>query len=293
MILSPQQERLLQNLLPLTQLATSGKAGEMAIRARTHCLIAGPSGAGKSHLIRHLASVMQLPLWESCVCSWIPMGGRGSPTWPQLAAWIDSHSEGIIFLDELDKLDGTGEWTQCIRLEIHDLLDSRVPHGFRIAEESLSESIWEKSDDREDEARNRVGIRLRNRLMIVGAGAWQSAWTGNLTRIGYQNSGQSDPSRQQMLGQISAEILQRFRSDVLLLDPLKESDYRLMAGSIGQTLPDLIRGAFTKLVGPAIPRALEGQLGMRIFEEIMADAMLSVRIYAAPEQVDDSRTHLS
>ncbi|MEO5913037.1 MAG: AAA family ATPase [Luteolibacter sp.] len=293
MILSPQQERLLQNLLPLARLATSGKAGKMAIRARTHCLIAGPSGAGKSHLIRHLASVMQLPLWESCVSSWIPMGGRGSPTWPLLAAWIDKHPEGIIFLDELDKLDGISDWTQCIRLEIHDLLDFRVPHGFRIAEELLSESFWEKSDDREDEARNRVGIRLRNRVMIVGAGAWQRAWTGNLTRIGYQDSGQSEPSRQQMLGQISAEILQRFRSDVLLLDPLKESDFRLIAGHIGQTLPDSIRGAFTKLAGPAIIRAVEGQLGMRIFEEIMADAMLSARISAAPEHADGSRNHLS
>ena len=67
MILSPQQERLLQNLLPLTRLATSCKADEMAIRARSNCLIEDPSGAGKSHLVRHLASVTQLPLWESFV----------------------------------------------------------------------------------------------------------------------------------------------------------------------------------------------------------------------------------
>jgi len=282
LIYSPQQLQTIEKLIPLTRLATSGLGHGMAVRPRTHSLIAGPSGMGKSHLVRRLAIVLELPLFEICVSTWMVLGGRCDPTWENLARWLNGHTEGIIFIDELDKISSPNEWSQHLRLEIHDLLDGRIPIGIKIMGDNSSESVWEENEMEEIDARNRVRTRLESRMMIIGAGAWQSAWTTNRSAIGYQILPNTEPSRSQFLESISAEILQRFRSEVLFMNALNENDYRSLGAKIAGTLPKPIKRSFIAGMNAALPQAVEGQLGMRIFEEILADALVDHHLSAAP-----------
>lgn len=272
--LSPGQQRVLQALRPILKLATCGIRSSLPLKMQTSSLIVGKSGTGKSYLVRELAREVGVPFWEANVANWIVMGARNeNSTLSTLVKWIVNTKNGVIFLDELDKLTGMNEWTNAIRLEIHDLADGRVPDG--AIDVSGTTQIEEMTEDNDKFVRKSlikfdVEDKLKNSFLVVGAGAWQSAWSKCQQQIGFHH----DPAareridRQQILKCITPEILQRFRSEILFLDPMTESDYLAVMSAEILRLPVDLRLRFATLAVREIPSAIEQGLGMRIFEEV-------------------------
>lgn len=278
-ILSPQQEAALQQLIPIARIATSGAAAGLPIRPRSHTLLIAPSGSGKNFLARELAQRLSLPLLLINVSSWVVLSARNEPwTASTICEWLDSlgNGGGILAFDELDKIQTDSDWKSYIRLELHDVLDSVIPHAARIPAQPFDES-WGCAAKAELQTRIMLTARLTNRVFILGCGAWQAAWSGNSRKIGFEGESSSPekPSRLQILDSISPEIRQRFRDEICWLEPMKTDEYEAVSNQIAQTLNDpAMRKTWNRLAKPAIQRAVAGGLGMRIFEELMLSVLL-------------------
>lgn len=275
--LSPGQARVLEKLRPLAQLATSGICKNLPFGARTATLIAGPSGTGKSHAARVLGKEMKLPVWQGNVANWMVMGSRSdTPTFASLVTWVSERKSGIIILDELDKLTGTSDWTNSCRLEIHELLDFRVPEA---AVSTPGSSLHEeRSGDatknlRRGAIKKDVEEKLRHNFFVIGAGAWQAAWQEIRHEAGSdENSAATGRiGNKQMLRSVTPEIRQRFRNDVCFLGPMTKSDYQTVAASIMTRIPKTLLPKFLAAWTPAVEIAVDECLGMRMVEEVLAD----------------------
>ncbi len=272
--LSPGQQKVLEALRPILKLATCGIRSALPLKMQTASLIVGKSGTGKSHSVRELAMEAGVSFWEANVASWIVLGARnGNATLTSLVKWIVNNKNGVIFLDELDKLTGMNEWTNAIRLEIHDLIDGRIPDG--AIDVSGTTQLEEMTEDNEKFVRKAlikfdVEDKLKNSFLVVGAGAWQSSWSECQQQIGFHNDPLSREriDRQQILKCITPEIFQRFRSEILFLDPMTESDYLAVMSEEILRLPVDLRLRFAILAVKELPSAIENGLGMRIFEEV-------------------------
>ena len=133
MILSPNQQTILDQLLPVAHLALHNPCAKFPLQPRTHTLICAPSGTGKSHLMKRLGVQLEVPVLLLNVSSWQPMGSREHEnTWSTILDFLKNNARGIIVLDELDKLDSDESWISYIRLEIHDLLDGVIPAALDI-----------------------------------------------------------------------------------------------------------------------------------------------------------------
>jgi len=220
-----------------------------------------------------------MPFWEANMGSWIVLGARSEThTFESLANWIFRHESGVIFLDELDKLSGSSgsDWLNFVRLEAHDLLDSRVPDGAVVpAGVSKLEELagFDSGELTQSIMMADIQEKLRTSFFILGAGAWMGGWQENRHQLGFNAPASADRriDRRQILQSISPELLQRFRRDIIYLDPMSKRDYQGVAASIMARLPKTLVDRFVRACTPAIEMALEECLGMRIFEEVLAD----------------------
>jgi hypothetical protein len=185
---------------------------------------------------------------------------------------------GILVFDEIDKLQADSDWKSYIRLEVHDFLDSVIPHAARMPKNPFQDE-WDSAAAADTQTRTMLAARLRHKVFIVGCGAWQSAWSANSRKIGFEGElTQCDkPSHLQILGSISPEIRQRFRDRVCWLEPMTSNDYETVSGRIAAALPiaDMVP-IWNCLARSAIERAVAGGLGMRIFEELMLNVLLKM-----------------
>jgi hypothetical protein len=291
-ILSPQQEAALQQLQPIARIATSGAVADLPVRPRAHTLLIGSSGSGKSFMARELGRRLNLPVLLINVSSWVILSAKNEPwTASTICEWLDSLGSGggILALDEIDKLQADSDWKSYIRLEVHDFLDSVIPHAARMPSQPFDDS-WGCPTNAELQTRTMLTTRLRNKVFVLGCGAWQSAWTGNSRKIGFEGeaSNSEKPSRFQVLDSISPEIRQRFRDDVCWLEPMRLDDYETVSSQISRALTNPgMRKVWKRLAQPAIERAVAGGLGMRIFEELMLLVLLEV-----PENPVHERTKI-
>ncbi len=291
MILSPQQQRVLNALIPVVEIATDRSREDLAVMPRCHSLIIGPSGSGKSHVARRIADELGLPCLVINVATWVVIASRSEPwTWTTICEWLSGIEAGVLILDEVEK-NSTGsssDYGTYARMEQHDLLDGLVPVSAKIPEREDGgfpfdfEATGDRSGDRAILAK-----RLRERVMVIGCGTWQSAWRGNARHMGFSmelDAPAEPPSREQILASIDAELRQRFRDEILVLPPMGRGDYEATARSIIGKIPVEYRAEWRNHLAAAIRKGVEGTLGMRVFEELLLMAMVLTRKPQHPEK---------
>lgn len=287
MILSPEQQRVVNELLPVARIATDGSREGMTIMPRCHSLIVAPSGVGKSHVARNISKLLGLPCLVLNVGSWVLLSHKSeSWTWTHIVNWVATlQNGGILVLDEIDKCAGGSEWSNYLRLEIHSLLDSvidtTIPLPNLVNDFSLENPWTESPDQTAPQVRGYLEKVLRERVMVIGCGAWQSAWRGNARQMGFSNGGTESipepPSREQILASIEPELRQRFRYSIILMNPMTNADYLHVARAIENIIPHHVLPAWRCLMPDAIQQAVERTLGMRAFEELLLQAMVMSR----------------
>lgn len=284
MILSPQQQSVINELLPIGTIATNGVRVGMPFPLRTHTLIAGPSGGGKSFLASLLGTRLGgLPTMTINVPSWVVLSARNEPwTFSLIAEKLSTTPHGmVIVLDETDKGNNnlTSDWSSTIFCELLSLLDGVIPLATKLPMDIDDMSSWEFPPPNPPVLVKREVLekRLRERVFIVGCGAWQHAWQSNSRQIGFpkEKAAIELPSRDQILSSMEPELRQRFRSQICWLPPMSRADYQSVSAGIVKNIPNPeSRRVWCNLVDAAIEQAVADCLGMRVFEELMLTTML-------------------
>lgn len=192
------------------------------ISLRTHALMIGETGCGKTEVVRRFCKGHSLKFLSIACNSWIPHGAAAQPPTLQVVLqFIRNHSEGIIFLDEIDKAiphagGYSSSWTGGVFGEILAVLDG---------DERLQTSGWTTND----------AIKLKEHFLCLGAGAFQFLADQLRTvkpRLGF-SSGENEPAAHyaKRLAQASEfiprEVLSRFSLDWILLDYPSSGDYEI------------------------------------------------------------------
>ena len=91
------------------------------------------------------------------------------------------------------------------------------------------------------------------------------------------------PGARQILEMMKPELRQRFRDTICWLPPMTGEDYHTVSARIEAELPEQrMRKIWNRLAGPMIERAMDGGLGMRVFEELMMQTLLESPERSAP-----------
>ena len=251
----------------------------LPIRLRTNSLIVGPTGTGKTYLASAVADELGVGgrgFLSLSVSNWVLLGctKRGAQnTWTTIRKFLHraKNEEGVvIFLDELDKLNGASDWQQFQRTEVFQLLDFTLPTG-----------LVDEDDDPIGEAEIAVaqGV-LANRTLIIGAGAFQSLWEARATaNIGFQESSKelSLPSHDELANTLPRELVNRFRRELLVLPQLQRRDYIKMLESTAVRVPSYLRDGFLRIGHESISEAIEMNQGCRFLEDTLLESILAER----------------
>ena len=104
--LTESQLRASDLLESLYKVHCSGTTSVAGVMTRSMPLLIGPSGSGKTFLVSQFANRHQLPFFSLNVMNWIVRGAKNDQqiSLEQIAEFVDSHDEGVVLLDEVNKL---------------------------------------------------------------------------------------------------------------------------------------------------------------------------------------------
>lgn len=273
----PHQRQAFEQLVELTQIALYTQHHCFPIRPRTSSLIIGPTGSGKTYLASAIAKALNIPILVISVSEWVLIGcsTRGaSTTWPAIVEFLakNKSAEGVmIAAEELEKLSSNTSWERFQLTELYSLLDLRIPDNLRDQDEDEIISSTTMESAREV---------LSSRTMLIGMAAFQDIWEAQQSpAIGFgQTSTLAEmPSLKQLAECIPPELANRFRSEVIILPPLKECDYHEMLIQCAEKVPANFRERFLAMGKQAIPLAAHNRKGPRFLEELLVDLLIAER----------------
>lgn len=298
-LILPHQQKAFDRLTAMARAVIHTDLSGWPLSVRPNVFITGSSGSGKSFLARAVASSMNLAFTSVSASEWILLGctTRGSSaTWPSLCQFLlrNFTRDGcIIFLDEIDKFrlsgnGGTGgEWSRFALTEIYSLLDLRMPENLVDADGNQILDLSRKKAE---------GI-LRTKTLIIGAGAFQTLWDErNRRTIGFETNSPEDfenPNLNKLAEIVPRELINRFHSDLVILEPLVESDYHGMLEAIVPKLPEFWQSRFRTQAIPRIPEAVRLCQGPRFFEELLLHVIMAERQEISAPLKADSNIGLS
>jgi SpoVK/Ycf46/Vps4 family AAA+-type ATPase len=229
---------------------------------------------GKTHIVRTLAQKVGVPFYSIDASNWFILGSGGAErngeTWAHILNFVDNNEAGIIFVDEIDKVGRADQftynsWNQHLRVEIYGLLDHRIPSGL-----SMGSDLTQAEHDQKRAA---LSSRLRHRMMIVGAGAFQDLWENwAKPSIGLSlNAGSlnREVTNRDIQTVIPPELTNRFAEPIIAMNPLTLEDYRHMLHATAQRLPENMRSRLVETGLKEIGRAVETSLGVRWVEGLL------------------------
>ena len=253
---------------------------QLPIKPRFSRFVVGPSGAGKTHIVRMVAEHLGLPLYTVDATNWMPLGASdraARSTWADIVEFVGSNPQGIIFVDELDKLghaQGHGSaWMQYLRVEIFALLDRRVPSHIALPEGTDA--------DERPAMLELTNKRLQQGMMLIGAGAFQSLWEERgkptIGLVPEKEESRTDFTHRDMQQAIPTELANRFAGPVLVLAPLREDDYRQLLRRTASQLPKDLASRLARNGRKEIRSAVENDLGVRWVEELLLKSLVQKR----------------
>jgi len=277
----PYQRPVFERLLEIAKASFAIERRNHAIRPRASTLIVGPSGTGKSHLARSLARELNAPIFNIAVGEWLILGSSergGAVTWPSVVQFLLSQEPGkkaLIFLDEIDKIYCNTSWDVHLRTEVYRLLDGQVPPGIIIPDD-----VGNANDTQEYLRLKAVDI-LQNDVLIVAAGAFQHLWERqSRPTVGFGGETAAAPISADLTDLVETlprELVNRFRSELLVLPQLTETDYRRMLNVAAPTVAPHLRATFLRLGLERISKAFQFRQGGRFVEELLLDAVIEER----------------
>ena len=292
-IFSQPQQQAHQELLNHAQFhfRESKREENHPILIRSNILLRAPSGVGKTHIVSEVANNLEIPVKRINASSWGILGSRyGKATFAQIFEFVKNNRRGIIFVDEIDKVSaGKSEWLNSLRLELHELLDHKIPSSIEIS------AAYPQPGDDDDFPIEHIGLeykkysaaemrayyegRLKHDFLIVGAGAWHDL-NQSTTQMGFFNGNQVNSeqvlSYDQLESMISPEILRRFNSEHIVMSPMMAEDYEDLIQRIAQSLPATIKSAFENRASALVPTAVEKALEFRLIEDVMQGICLEM-----------------
>jgi hypothetical protein len=278
-LILPHQKAAFERLAAIARVTFFVNRDMLPIKLRTNVMITGPSGSGKTYLARRLAEDLEVPFLAIGASEWIPLGAsskRGSSSsWPIILDFLDKSSKmpgAVIFIDELDKLTSRDmtSWSTYLRSEIYGCLDKIIPTN-------LNDS------DGDCISRQKIAVAQKfftNNTLIIAAGAFQHLWDDrNQPAMGFlpPNRQAPNPDLNDLAKTIPREMANRFGSNLIVLPPLVENDYRQMLELTACSIPSVWRTRFLHLGLKRIPEACRLQQGPRFLEEIMLETIIEER----------------
>ncbi len=237
---------------------------EGGVHYRTAGLLIGSTGVGKTSLVERLADSLGIDFLRLTVGNWVVAGARAdTATLRLLHRRVRSGNRLLLAIDELDKLGNLDStWSQSILVDLFGCLDRSVVGG-----------DW-TDDDREN---------LRRNVAVVGCGTWDSIWRQQDKRaVGFNGeAGAGAPfdiaAKIQRESPIPRELVNRFASPWLIIEPLGSEDFRQIARDLN--LPagvlDPEKAAASGLGYRAVENAVTDAALIKILQEQEAEAHLS------------------
>ena len=85
------------------------------------------------------------------------------------------------------------------------------------------------------------------------------------------------PDPTDLVETLPRELVNRFRSELIVLPQLTETDYRRMLEQAASTVAPHLRASFLRLGIERIPKALKFRQGGRFVEELLLDSVMEER----------------
>lgn len=297
------QQAAFDELVATAKVCFSFDRDSAPVKLRTSTMIIGPTGSGKTWIAEAVAKEMAVDYFHASVSDWILMGSAargGAVTLSRISTFLRSCKNkpgAVIMIDEIEKLgggsgtDGSGftgsnVWTNFLRLEAYQLLDLRLPNNLI---ESDSDMVSPMAIAEATEV-------LRTKTLILAGGAFQDFWD-NRSRvpIGFGSSPAAPdyPDLADLGNWLPKELVNRFRSRIVTIQPLQEVDYHQMLEQTASEVSPTLRQTFIQLGRVRIAEACRLQQGPRFLEELMLDTLLSERAVLVNFRKEESPPNLS